>query len=87
MKYLDMPVKKSGQKGFNKDDIKRVRVAERMDMEDLTCFPLASITRVAWNNNLGSQLWLASGGQAGLVRVHCVQALDTEGVKVVVDRV
>jgi hypothetical protein len=76
IKYLDMQGKKAGLKGFSKDDIKRVRVAERMDMEDLTCFPLASITRVAWNNNLGSQLWLASGGQAGLVRVHCVQALE-----------
>ena len=44
----------------------------RREASPMTCIPLASIMRVAWNNNLGLQLWMASGGQAGLVR-----ALDT----------
>ena len=81
IRYVDVPVKTVGKNVCPTEEIKRVRVAERMGKEDLTCFPLASITRLAWNNNLGHQLWLASGGQAGLVRAHCVAALNTETVK------
>ena len=81
MKYMDMPLKMAVMEENSRKDMVRMRVAERMDLEDLTCFPLASITKVAWNNNLGSQLWLASGGQAGLVRAHCVQVLHTDKVR------
>jgi len=81
IKYIDMPITKSTVEMSTTKDMVRVRVAERMDMEDLTCFPLSSITKVAWNNNLGSQLWLVSGGQSGLVRAHCVQVLNTVRVK------
>jgi hypothetical protein len=87
IKYLDMPITKSAVDDMSSKDMVRVRVSERMDMEDLTCFPLASITRVAWNNNLGSHLWLASGGQSGLVRAHCVQVLHTPRMKEVLREV
>jgi len=81
LKFIDMPITKSTMDISTMKDMVRVRVAERMDVEDLTCFPLASITKVAWNNNLGSQLWLVSGGQSGLVRAHCVQVLNTVRIK------
>jgi general transcription factor 3C polypeptide 2 len=59
------------------EETRRVRCAEKMDTEELTCYPLAAVTRVAWNQNLGSHLRLASGGQAGLVRLLNLRQLDT----------
>ena len=63
------------------EEVRRVRVAELMDTEDLTMFPISSLTSVAWNNSPGHQTMLASGGQAGLVRVHDLQALRTAEIE------
>ena len=52
-----------------------------MDTEDLTMFPITSLTSLAWNNSPGHQTLLASGGQAGLVRVHDLRALRTAEIE------
>ena len=71
LRFLDLP------RDCPVEETRRVRCAERMDQEDLSCYPLAGVTRVAWNPNLGSHLELASGGQAGLVRLHSLD-IDTQ---------
>ena len=63
------------------EDVRRVRVADLMDSEDLTSFPLAGLTSVAWNNGLSHLRLLASGGQAGIVRVHDLKALNTASIQ------
>ena len=63
------------------EELRRVRVAELMDTEDLTMFPISSLTSLAWNNSPGHQTRLASGGQAGLVRVHDLRALRTSEIE------
>ena len=62
----------------------RLRIAERMPVEQLAGYPLASLNRVAWNPNLGSHCWLASGSQAGLVRIHSLASLNTPAVQAAV---
>jgi len=76
--YIDLPTSKPGGGDCPVEETRRVRCAERMDSDNLTCYPLAMVNRVAWNNNLGSHLLLASGGQAGIVRIHRLGALDTD---------
>ena len=84
LSFKDMPIKLDGLKDFPTKEIRRVRMAQKMGKEDLTNYPMSSITKVAWNNNIGYQFWLASGGQSGLVRFHYVAALNSNKVKQVV---
>jgi general transcription factor 3C polypeptide 2 len=67
-----------------KEEQARLRVAETMPAEPLAGYPLTSLNRVAWNPNLGAQSWLASGNQAGLVRVHTLPSLNTAEVQAAV---
>merc|ERR1719452_242546 len=87
IRFKDMPVKQDGLMNFPSEEIRRVRLADKIGKEDLTSYPLSSITKVAWNNNLGTHLWLASGGQSGLVRFHHLTALNTDKVMKVVKSV
>merc|ERR1719341_2258310 len=74
LRYLDIPGKLMD---YPTKEITQLLEAKCMNIEDVTCYPMASITRVAWNPNLGTHHWLASGGQAGLLRVHQVEVLRT----------
>merc|ERR1711874_473259 len=86
LEYVDVPVSCSG--GVSPDDeTRRVRSADRMAAEDLLVYPLASVNRVRWNNNMGSHLTLASGGQAGIVRIHTLAGLQSKEVKREMDNV
>ena len=87
LRYIDLPTKKPGGGDCPLEETKKVRSAERMDTEDLSHYPLAMVNRVAWNQNLGHHLKLASGGQAGLVRLHTLAALNTEDVRTAVEEV
>ena len=87
LRYIDLPTKKPGGGDCPLEETKKVRSADRMDTEDLSHYPLAMVNRVAWNQNLGHHLKLASGGQAGLVRLHTLAALNTEEVRTAVAEV
>ena len=50
----------------------------QMEPEDVTSFPLAGLTSVAWNP--GRRRLLASGGQAGIVRVHNLKKLGSHAM-------
>ncbi|KAM9798250.1 general transcription factor 3C polypeptide 2 [Neosynchiropus ocellatus] len=38
-------------------------------------FPLSALHKVRFSPNMASHLWLASGGQAGLVRLNCLRSM------------
>jgi WD40 repeat protein len=76
--YLDVWDGKDMQE---KKELERVRLQAKMPAEELTAYPLVSINRAAWNPNLGAQFWLASGGQAGMLRVHSLESLNTVTVR------
>ena len=79
--YHDNALHQNKKAVCSSDEVRRVRVAELMDTEDLTMFPICSLTSLAWNNSPGHQTLLASGGQAGLVRVHDLRALRTAEIE------
>ena len=87
LRYIDLPTIKPGGGDCPLEETKKVRSAERMDLEDLSHYPLAMVNRVSWNQNLGHHLKMASGGQAGLVRIHSLAALNTEEVQTAVAEV
>ena len=51
----------------------------QMEPEDVTSFPLAGLTSVAWNP--GRRRLLASGGQAGIVRVDNLKKLGSQAMQ------
>ncbi|XP_042302863.1 general transcription factor 3C polypeptide 2 isoform X2 [Sceloporus undulatus] len=50
-------------------------VPERKEEDFLGRLQLEAIHKVRFSPNLGCHSWLASGGQSGLVRLHCLRAL------------
>ena len=52
----------------------------QMEPEDVTSFPLAGLTSVAWNNSPSRRSLLASGGHAGIVRVHNLKKLGSHAM-------
>ena len=79
--YHDMALHQKKKGVCSPEEVRRVRVAEHMDTEDFTMFPIAGLTSLAWNNSPGHQTVLASGGQAGLVRIHDLRALRTSDIE------
>jgi WD40 repeat protein len=65
-------------------ELERLKTADRMPPDELAAYPLASINCVAWNPNLGAEFWLASAGQAGLVRVHSLASMETPAFRTAV---
>ena len=63
------------------DELRRVRVSENMSVEDLSRYPVAGLSCVTWNNNPGLHTMLASGGQAGIVRIHNLESLRTNDIQ------
>ncbi|XP_077366398.1 general transcription factor 3C polypeptide 2 [Festucalex cinctus] len=60
---------------------KQMRDTELLNMHDMDVMPLASLYKVRLSPNLSSQTWMASGGQAGLVRLNCVAGLNNKPVQ------
>eukprot|EP00063_Salmo_salar_P025342 XP_014000177.1 PREDICTED: general transcription factor 3C polypeptide 2-like [Salmo salar] len=46
----------------------------------LDLMPLASLTKISFNPNLCARSWVLSGGQADLVRDHCLRALNSSHI-------
>ncbi|XP_029532536.1 general transcription factor 3C polypeptide 2 isoform X1 [Oncorhynchus nerka] len=59
---------------------KHMQVAEAKGGPCLDLMPLASLTKVRFNPNLCAQSWVLSGGQAGLVRAHCLRAMNSSHI-------
>ncbi|XP_053107137.1 general transcription factor 3C polypeptide 2 [Hemicordylus capensis] len=56
---------------------KRTPMQEVKEGEGLGRLQLEAVHKVRFSPNLGCLSWLASGGQAGLVRLHCLRALTS----------
>ena len=51
LNYMDACLSKIGRLMCPPEEVRRVRLADSMDSEDLSHFPLAGLTALAWNNN------------------------------------
>ncbi|XP_077408549.1 general transcription factor 3C polypeptide 2 [Vanacampus margaritifer] len=65
---------------------KQMRDTELLNKLDMDVMPLASLYKVRFSPNLSSQTWMASGGQAGLVRLNCVMGLNYKAVQDLIRR-
>ncbi|CAB4054959.1 GTF3C2 [Lepeophtheirus salmonis] len=57
-------------------EISATRSADRLQLEDITRYPISAINRVSFNPNLRSCTWLLSGSQNGIGRLHNIRALQ-----------
>ncbi|XP_072218267.1 general transcription factor 3C polypeptide 2 [Leuresthes tenuis] len=60
---------------------KRMKSTEgkaRMNMDEM---PLAAVYKVRFNPNMSSHVWVVSGGQTGLLRLHCLRTLTNPYIK------
>ncbi|KAK6297436.1 hypothetical protein J4Q44_G00320190 [Coregonus suidteri] len=74
---MDMRTFKNVQ---NRAPWKHMQAAEAKGGLGLDLMPLASLTKVRFNPNLCAQSWVLSGGQAGLVRAHCLRAMNSSHI-------
>ncbi|XP_061126120.1 general transcription factor 3C polypeptide 2 isoform X1 [Syngnathus typhle] len=65
---------------------KRMKNTEFTNKLDLDLMPLASLHKVRLSPNLSCHMWMASGGQAGLVRLHCISGMNNKGVQNLIHR-
>ncbi|XP_046396048.1 uncharacterized protein LOC124163292 [Ischnura elegans] len=56
--------------------------SERMKTIPIDRYPITAINKMCWNPNLQSYIWLASGHQAGLVRICRMQKLRGKVIEV-----
>ncbi|KAK2855921.1 hypothetical protein Q5P01_004656 [Channa striata] len=54
---------------------KRMKSTELNAKMSLDKMPLAALHKVRFNPNMNCHVWLASGGQAGLVRLNCLKSM------------
>ncbi|XP_062407220.1 general transcription factor 3C polypeptide 2 isoform X2 [Sardina pilchardus] len=59
----------------SRPSMKRMRATEVKGTMKIDQMPLTSVHKVRFSPNLSTSTWVASGGQAGLVRVHCLRGL------------
>uniref|UniRef100_A0A3P8Z9W5 General transcription factor 3C polypeptide 2 n=1 Tax=Esox lucius TaxID=8010 RepID=A0A3P8Z9W5_ESOLU len=74
---MDMTTFKNVQ---NRAPWKHMQASEVKGGLDLDLMPLASINKIRMNPNLCAQSWVLSGGQAGLVRAHCLSAMNSSHI-------
>ncbi|XP_045066097.1 general transcription factor 3C polypeptide 2 isoform X1 [Coregonus clupeaformis] len=74
---MDMRTFKNVQ---NRAPWKHMQAAEAKGGLGLDLMPLASLTKIRFNPNLCAQSWVLSGGQAGLVRAHCLRAMNSSHI-------
>ncbi|XP_037541591.1 general transcription factor 3C polypeptide 2 [Nematolebias whitei] len=58
--------------------MQRTETTEIPNMEEKS---LTALHKVRFNPNMSSHVWLVSGGQSGLVRLHCLRTMITPHVK------
>lgn len=61
----------------SREPMRRMHQQEGMAELNLDRLQLESLHKVRFSPNLDSQGWLVSGGQAGIVRVHCLAGLSS----------
>ncbi|CAL8318143.1 unnamed protein product [Merluccius merluccius] len=59
---------------------KRMTQTELKTELDLDMMPLAALHKVRFNPNMSCHTWVASVGQAGLLRVHCLQNMTSSQI-------
>ncbi|KAJ8009120.1 hypothetical protein DPEC_G00085560 [Dallia pectoralis] len=74
---MDMTTFKNVQ---NRAPWKHMHASEVKGRVDLDLMPLASINKTRTNPNLCAQSWVLSGGQSGLVRAHCLRAMNSSNI-------
>ncbi|KAJ8377774.1 hypothetical protein AAFF_G00253900 [Aldrovandia affinis] len=57
--------------------VKRMQATETTGAMSLDKMPLDSLYKVRLNPNLCAQSWVLSAGQSGLVRAHCLRAMNS----------
>ncbi|MED6247864.1 hypothetical protein ATANTOWER_019624 [Ataeniobius toweri] len=61
--------------------MKSTEVKATINMDDM---PLAALYKTRFNPNMSSHVWIVSGGQTGLVRLHCARTFITPQVKTMI---
>ncbi|XP_073528986.1 general transcription factor 3C polypeptide 2 [Phyllobates terribilis] len=61
----------------SREPVQRMQANELKGDLNMERVQLEAIQKVRFNPNLDSYPWIVSGGHSGLVRVHCVQGLQT----------
>ncbi|RWS27902.1 general transcription factor 3C polypeptide 2-like protein [Leptotrombidium deliense] len=56
------------------NELNRVRIADNMQYQRLSDFPLVSLTVVQWNPNINSFNWILTAGMAGFLRLSHANA-------------
>ncbi|KAK3866511.1 hypothetical protein Pcinc_027956 [Petrolisthes cinctipes] len=67
-------------RNISEDHLITVRRSDAMSPGPVTCYPLAAISSLAWNNNFGAHTKVFVGTQAGFGRLLEVSALHTPDV-------
>ncbi|KAG7509092.1 general transcription factor 3C polypeptide 2 [Solea senegalensis] len=74
-------------KGYDKratwKRMKNTEVKAKLNLDDMT---LAAVHKVRFNPNLRCHVWLATGGQTGVVRLNCLKLLLGDRIKEVIGR-
>ncbi|XP_071386680.1 general transcription factor 3C polypeptide 2 isoform X1 [Centroberyx affinis] len=60
---------------------KRMQATEVKTKINMDMMPMAALHKVRFNPNMSCHTWVASGGQAGLVRVHCLRSMNSSQVQ------
>ncbi|KAG1660549.1 General transcription factor 3C polypeptide 2 [Nymphon striatum] len=72
--FTDSPVNDFSE--LPESESSRINSAEAMNPQPFSSYNLQSANAVSWNQNCGAHFWLASGFNAGFVRLHCVSGFD-----------
>ncbi|XP_029902818.1 general transcription factor 3C polypeptide 2 isoform X2 [Myripristis murdjan] len=79
----DMRHFKNSQRRAPWERMKATEVKSRVSMDVL---PVGALHKVRFNPNMSCHTWLVSAGQAGLVRVHCLQGMNTSNIQMMVSK-
>ncbi|XP_070844275.1 general transcription factor 3C polypeptide 2 [Chaetodon trifascialis] len=61
--------------------MKDTEVKTKINLDDM---PVAALHKVRFNPNMCCHTWVVSGGQAGLVRLHCLSSMITSQAKTMI---
>ncbi|XP_041831045.1 general transcription factor 3C polypeptide 2 isoform X2 [Melanotaenia boesemani] len=64
---------------------KRMKSTDGNTKNSMDDMSLAAIHKVRFNPNMSSHVWLAFGGQTGLVRLHCLRTLISPNINKMID--
>ncbi|XP_061562893.1 general transcription factor 3C polypeptide 2 [Cololabis saira] len=84
LRYQDSDLRKlaASEKRSLWKHMKDTEAMGKINMDDMS---LAAIHKVRFNPNLSSHVWLVSGGQPGLLRLHCLRSLISPCINEMID--